>query len=68
MLRLLGDAIPGKQADSIVALETAIAKIQWTRVANRDSQKTYNPKTLEQLAQLAPAIDCQRTTSARPES
>jgi putative endopeptidase len=57
MLRLLGDAIPGKQADSIVALETAIAKIQWTRVANRDAQKTYNPKTLEQLAQLAPAFD-----------
>jgi predicted metalloendopeptidase len=57
MLRLLGDAIPGKQADSIVALETAIAKIQWPRVANRDAQKTYNPKTLEQLAQLAPAFD-----------
>jgi putative endopeptidase len=57
MLRLLGDAVPGKQADSIVALEMAMAKIQWTRVANRDAQKTYNPKTLEQLAQLAPAID-----------
>jgi putative endopeptidase len=57
MLRLLGEAVPGKQADSIVALETAIAKIQWTRVANRDPQKTYNPRTLEQLAQLAPAID-----------
>jgi putative endopeptidase len=57
MLRLLGDASSGKQADSIFALETAIARIQWTRVANRDSQKTYNPKTLEQLAQLAPAID-----------
>jgi putative endopeptidase len=57
MLRLLGDAMPGKQADGILALETAIARIQWTRVANRDSQKTYNPRTLEQLAQLAPAID-----------
>src|ERR1700733_7311488 len=57
MLHLLGDSAPGKEADSIVALETAIAKIQWTRVANRDAQKTYNPKTLEQLAQLAPAIE-----------
>jgi putative endopeptidase len=57
MLRLLGEAVPGKQADNIVALEISIAKIQWTRVANRDSQKTYNPKTPEQLAQLAPAID-----------
>ena len=57
MLHLLGDGAPGKQADKIVALETAIAKLQWTRVANRDAQKTYNPKTLEQLAKEAPAID-----------
>jgi putative endopeptidase len=57
MLHLLGDASPGKEADKILALETAIAKLQWTRVANRDSQKTYNPKTLAQLAKEAPAID-----------
>jgi putative endopeptidase len=57
MLRLLGDAAPGKEADKIIALETALAKLQWTRVANRDPQKTYNPKTLAQLAQEAPAID-----------
>jgi putative endopeptidase len=57
MLHLLGIAGAGKQADTIIALETAIAKLQWTRVANRDAQKTYNPKTLEQLAKEAPAID-----------
>ena len=57
MLHLLGDAAPGKEADKIVALETAMAKLQWTRVANRDAQKTYNPKTLAQLAKEAPAID-----------
>jgi putative endopeptidase len=57
MLHLLGDASPGKEADTILALETAIAKLQWTRVANRDAQKTYNPKTLAQLAKEAPAID-----------
>ncbi|HEX3912877.1 MAG TPA: M13 family metallopeptidase [Steroidobacteraceae bacterium] len=57
MLHLLGDAGPAKSADRIVALETAIAKLQWTRVANRDSHKTYNPQTPAQLAQLAPAID-----------
>jgi putative endopeptidase len=57
MLHLLGDAAPGKEADKIVALETAIAKLQWTRVANRDAQKTYNPKDLAQLAKDAPAID-----------
>ncbi len=56
MLRLLGDIAPGKEADKIIALETASAKLQWTRVANRDAQKTYNPKTLAQLANDAPAI------------
>jgi len=57
MLHLLGDAGAGKEADKIVALETAMAKLQWTRVANRDAQKTYNPKTLSQLEKEAPAID-----------
>jgi predicted metalloendopeptidase len=57
MLHLLRDAVPGKQADKIIALETAIAKLQWTRVANRDAQKTYNPQTLAQLKDVAPAID-----------
>jgi predicted metalloendopeptidase len=57
MLHLVGDAGAGKEADKIVALETAIAKLQWTRVANRDAQKTYNPKTLSQLEKEAPAID-----------
>jgi len=57
MLHLLGDSGAGKEADKIVALETALAKLQWTRVANRDAQKTYNPKTPSEFAQLAPAID-----------
>jgi putative endopeptidase len=56
MLNLLGDAAAGSEADAIVALETALAKIQWTRVANRDPQKTYNPESLAQLAKLAPNI------------
>ena len=57
MLHLLGDAAAAKEADKIVALETALARLQWTRVANRDAQKTYNPKTLSQLQKEAPAID-----------
>jgi predicted metalloendopeptidase len=57
MLHLLGDAGAAKEADEIVALETSMAKLQWTRVANRDAQKTYNPQTQAQLARLAPAID-----------
>jgi putative endopeptidase len=57
MLTLLGDAHAGDEAARILALETALAKIQWTRVANRDPQKTYNPQTLVQLKELAPTID-----------
>lgn len=57
MLTLLGDARAGDEAARILALETALAKIQWTRVANRDPQKTYNPQTLAQLKELAPSID-----------
>jgi putative endopeptidase len=56
MLGLLGDTAAAGEADAIVALETALAKIQWTRVANRDPQKTYNPESLAQLAKLAPNI------------
>jgi putative endopeptidase len=57
MLVFLGDTRPGQEADNILALETGMAKIQWTKVANRDPQKTYNPQTLSQLAALAPQLD-----------
>jgi putative endopeptidase len=56
MLVLLGDAQAAKEADNILELETAIAKIQWTKVANRDPQKTYNPQTVAQLETLAPQL------------
>lgn len=41
----------------IVALETRLADAQWTRVQNRDRDKTYNKKTFDELSALAPAID-----------
>jgi predicted metalloendopeptidase len=57
MLRLIGDADPAAEATQIFALESAMAKIQWTQVANRDPQKTYNRRSIAQLAMLAPTID-----------
>jgi putative endopeptidase len=57
MLTLLGDAHAAEEAGRILALETALAKIQWTRVANRDPQKTYNPRTLAQLKESAHSMD-----------
>ena len=58
MLRLakIGDA---KQAADILALETRIAKAQWSKVENRDADKTYNKMGLAELAKLAPGFDWQ---------
>lgn len=47
------------QAKDIVALETALAKIQWTNVQNRDPIKTYNKYSLTQLNTLMPEYSWQ---------
>ena len=44
-------------AKKIVALETRLARAHWTRVQNRDAQKTYNRYEFADLAKLTPAID-----------
>ena len=44
-------------AKRIVALETRFAKAHWTRVQNRDAEKTFNPLDLDALAKLTPSID-----------
>lgn len=41
----------------IIALETRLAEVQWTREENRDRVKQYNPMTLVQLSELAPGIN-----------
>ena len=45
------------QASAVMALETRIARIQWTSEANRDPVKTYNPMTIAQIRAKAPDID-----------
>jgi putative endopeptidase len=57
MLQLLQDPQAALGAAKILALETKIARAQWSRVEERDPQKTYNPRTVAQLKVLAPAID-----------
>ncbi|MBM4217821.1 MAG: hypothetical protein FJ178_08280, partial [Gammaproteobacteria bacterium] len=42
LLSLSGSAEAGATAARIVALETSIARLHWTRVENRDPVKTYN--------------------------
>ena len=42
------------RADRVLALETEIAKVQWTRADRRDADKIYNPMPVSQLKTLAP--------------
>jgi len=58
MLRLAApDSVAAQQAGDILALETGLAKVQWTKVENRDPVKTYNRLELSQLPGLAPGYD-----------
>ena len=56
MFTLMGDS-PAKAAEqtkAVMALETRLAEASMTRVERRDTDKTYNPKTLAELAILTP--------------
>ena len=65
--------LPGGEAaaDRIIALETAISKVQWPAAERRDIDKIYNPMTRAKLAKLAPQFEWNATlakaglTSAR---
>jgi putative endopeptidase len=57
MLTLAGDKNAAQQAREILAFETALAKIQWTKVENRDPVKTYNKFEFAKLASLAPGYN-----------
>ncbi len=48
--------LPGGEAaaDRIIALETAISKVQWPAAERRDIDKIYNPMSRAMLARLAP--------------
>jgi len=54
MLGMAGDADAQSHAAAILDLETALAQVQWTRVENRDSIKTYNKTAIAELPQLMP--------------
>ena len=52
-----GEADAAATARDILALETALAKVQWTKVENRNPVKSYNKLGLAELEQLAPGFD-----------
>lgn len=59
LLSFSGDKLPDDNADAVIALETALAKLQWTRVESRDAVKTYNPVRFDKLSELAPGFGWQ---------
>jgi len=57
LLTLAGWERPAEHAAAIVALETEIAKVSWTRAESRDDDKTYNPFEITKLQAYAPGFD-----------
>ena len=60
MLCMAGEAKAAASADAILNLETSLAKIQWTRVEERDPIKTYNKTAVSELSALMPGYDWPR--------
>ncbi len=56
ILTLAGWPDAEKTADQILALETRIAEASWTKVEQRDADKTYNPMTIAELEKAAPGF------------
>jgi predicted metalloendopeptidase len=54
MLGMAGAPNSHGAAADILKLETAMAELQWTRVANRDPEKTYNKTAIADLNHVMP--------------
>ncbi len=57
MFELAGFDDPDAKADAVMTLETRLAKNHWDRVKSRDASLTYNKKSRDELAKLAPQFD-----------
>jgi endothelin-converting enzyme len=57
LLTAAGDKEAVAMAERIVAIETRLAKAQWTRVENRNAEKTYNKFTIADLQAKTPNLD-----------
>ncbi|HEY0650334.1 M13 family metallopeptidase [Phenylobacterium sp.] len=57
MLTLAGWPQPEARAKAILAMETEVAKASWTKVEQRDDNKTYNPYPVADLPKLAPGFN-----------
>jgi putative endopeptidase len=57
MMTLAGEPNAAARAAALVAFETEIARVSWTRVDSRDATKTYNKMSVAALAKAAPGFD-----------
>ncbi len=60
MLRMAGEPASRAMSAEVLALETGLARAQWSRVENRDPVKRYNPVEEAKLGELAPGYDWKR--------
>jgi endothelin-converting enzyme/putative endopeptidase len=61
---LAGFSDPQGKADRIVALETSLARDQWSPDQDRDADATHNVMNLTQLAALAPGVNWREALDA----
>ncbi|HEY0064790.1 MAG TPA: M13 family metallopeptidase N-terminal domain-containing protein, partial [Telluria sp.] len=64
ILGLAGHKDAPAAAKAIVALETELAKVQWTKVEQRDPVKSYNKTPLDVLNTLTPGFDLKASMAA----
>ena len=59
MLQYLGEdeTSASKEAEQILAFETRIAEAKMDKVDRRDARKRYNPRSIEQVQEMVPAVD-----------
>ncbi|RYE02040.1 MAG: M13 family peptidase [Sphingomonadales bacterium] len=57
VLTLAGEPNAAARATALLAFETRIAQVHWTRVESRDSHKTYNKMSVADLQKQAPGFD-----------
>jgi putative endopeptidase len=63
ILGLAGSRDAAAEAKSIVALETRLAEVQWSRVDNRDPVKRYNKTQIDKMSEIAPGYNWKQALS-----
>ena len=60
LLTLAGEEEAAPRAAAVLAFERRLAEVHWTRIENRDDEKTYNKWALADFARHAPGFEWTR--------